>query len=211
MNLTDKRIGTLTWIINKKGREWSIYELEKNAKTLDYSATHTFVKELERNGFVTKNSKTNQYTVSNVRPLIQSISLFKPFKAKKKIRFFVPGSMSKKLKLLKKQELDYVLTLFAGAELILPYVKTEDVHAYILERDAARWMEKLLKSKVRRAEGKDANLFLLIEAQKHVFELAQNIHNHPVAPMAVLLADLFSFGGIGEEQANEILKEWIKR
>lgn len=205
--LTPKRVGILLWILGNSEQKWSIYELCKSAGTLDYSATHTFVKELEKAGFVTK--MRGKYGISNARGIVNSVSYFQPIKSRERENFFVLGDMKKKMDLLKAAKMDHAFTIFAAGELLHPYVKTEDVHAYIRKDDRDGWKNYLIAKNARRAPPKEANLVLLPVADEYYFRLAWKVKNYRVASIGVVLADLLSYGGLGEGQAQLILDEWL--
>ncbi|MEE8168073.1 MAG: hypothetical protein V3T58_04295 [Candidatus Hydrothermarchaeales archaeon] len=207
LKLTSKRAGTLTWIIENVDKKWSIYELAKDAETLDYSATHTFVKELEKAGFVIK--MRGRYRLSNAPGAVQYLSLFQPFQSRQKEDFYVLGDMKAKMKLVESSGLSYAFTLFSAGELLYPYVKTEDVHAYISTGEFDSWREYLIKEGARRAVPKEANMVLIPVGEDYYFT-GREIRNHRIAPIGIVLADLLSYGGVGREQANAIQDEWLR-
>lgn len=206
--LTDKRVGTLLWILENKDRKWSIYELSKNAETLDYSATHTFIRELEKAGFVIKSK--GRYGLSNASALIQILSVSQPFRLKEKKCFFIMGSMKSKMDAVKDGKLEHAFTLFSASELLFPYVRTEEVHVYVRREEFEKWKKYLIKKNVRRAMEKEANLTLILVDQDCHFRLSRKIRSYTIAPIGEVLSDLYSYGGIGEEQAQLIQKEWLK-
>ncbi len=207
LKLTSKRVGTLLWMMENINKKWSIYGLCKGAGTLDYSATYTFVKELEKAGFITK--IRGKYSNSNARGMVSSICYSQPIKLRERENFFVSGDMKKKMDLLKAAKMNHAFTIFAAGELLHPYVKTEDVHAYVRKRDYDGWKKYLIAKNARRAVPKEANLVLFPVAEEYYFRLAKKVKNYRIASIGVVLADLLSYGGLGEEQAKLILDEWL--
>src|SRR3989344_2601976 len=109
LELTDKRLVSILWMLKNKGKKWSIFELRKGAAAmfgkdnavyvkntkfpimdlgLTYGPTHTFVKELENSGFISKDTKTNEYGVSKAKDLVKFISLARPFAGQKTINYY---------------------------------------------------------------------------------------------------------------------------
>ncbi len=207
LRLTKKRAGTLSWIIENVGKDWSIYELEKGARTLDYSATHAFVKELKKAGFVT--IMRGKHRLSNAVGAVQYLSLFQPFRARQYEGFYAAGDMRAKMSLIESSGLPHAFTLFSAGELLFPYVKTEDVHAYVRSGDFERWKEYLFSKGVRRAAPKEANLILMPVEEDYYFT-GREIRTYRIAPTGIVLADLISYGGLGQEQAAMIQDEWLK-
>lgn len=207
LKLTSKRAGTLAWMIENVDKVWSIYEVAKEAGTLDYSATHTFVKELEKVGFVIKIK--GRYRLSNAPSAVQYLSLFQPFQSRNKEDFFVLGDMKTKMDLVGSSGLPYAFTLFSAGELLYPYVKTEDVHVYIKRQEFDSWRKYLIKEGARRATPKEANLVLIL-AWKDYYFAGREIRRYRIAPVGIVLADLLSYGGLGQEQAKMIQDEWLK-
>lgn len=202
LKLTIKRVGTLAWIIENVDKAWSIYELAKEAGTLDYSATHAFVKELEKAGFVIKTR--GRYRLSNAPGAVQYLSLFQPFRSRHKEDFFVLGDMKAKMDMVGSSGLPYAFTLFSAGELLYPYVKTEDAHAYIKKQEFDSWRKYLIKEGARRAAPKEANMVLILVGEDYYFA-GREIRNYRIAPVGIVLADLLSYGGLGQEQAEMIL------
>lgn len=206
--LTDKRVGTLLWILENRDKKWSIYELSKDAGTLDYSATHTFVKELEKAGFVIKTR--GKYGLSNAPALVQALSVSQPFRPKEKEHFFITGDMKAKMNVVKHGKLEHGFTLFSAGELLFPYVRTEEVHVYARKEEFEKWKKYLIKKDARRAVQKEANLTLILVDQDYHFRFSRKIHGYMIVPIGEVLSDLYSYGGLGEEQAKLIQKEWLK-
>lgn len=71
------------------------------------------------------------------------------------------------------------------------------------------WEERLLKAGGRRAQIGEADTFLLPTGDDFVFRFSSKRGEFRIAPMALLLADLESSGGLAQEQAGRIMKEWL--
>ena len=234
LELTEKRLVALLWILKNKEKKWSVYELGKGAAkmlgidhaiytqkkpapitnidsalALTYRPTLTFVKELEKNGFVAKDPKTNEYGVSRATDLVRLISLARPVRSMKTIGYHSDLDFTKKLGLIDKAKIPYSFTVFAGSELYRQYVKTEEIHAYLKESDVGKWEKYLISKKCLKAEKKQANLFLLPTKNPALFNASQKSRGFSVVPMPILLADLLSYGGLAQEQGEFLLEQWV--
>jgi len=232
LELTEKRLVSLLWILKNKGRKWNISELRRGAaelfgkddtvhkqKTpfhimdlaLTYGPTFTFVKELEKNGYLVKDPKTAEYAVSRAADLVKLISLARPFAGLKKQEYYSPFGFAKTMGVIKGAKFPHSFTVFAGSELYAQYVKTEQVHVYVREADLEKWAKYLLSKNCLKAETGQANLYLIPTKQDVLFRNASNIKGYSVAPMPVLLSDLLGYGGLAEEQANFLMSAWLSR
>ncbi len=117
--------------------------------------------------------------------------------------------MITKMRRLNSMGTEVAFTLFAASELLAPYVHTNNVHAYVRESSITSLQGRLLQSGGRRAELAEADLFLLPTSDESIFGFARDRGEFKIAPMAVLLADLESHGGLAREQADRIMKEWL--
>jgi hypothetical protein len=233
MELTEKRLVSLLWILRSKEKKWSIFELVKGASgmrgeedrrvytkdskgagikyadvALTYSPTHSFVKELEEKGFLYKDAKTGEYGVAKAADLVRIISLARPFNSLRAECYYSPLGFSDTIKMVGSSKLPYALTLFAGSELYRQHVKTEQVHAYISQGNEKEWEKCLLSKKCLKAERKDSNL-VLICAESAIPKQASKVKGFCVAPAPILLSDLLSFGGLAEEQGVFLLDRWL--
>ena len=230
LELTEKRIVSLLWILKNKGKKWSISELQRGAAqifgkddavykkntrfpimglALTYGPTFTFVKELEKSGFIAKDAKTAEYRVAKTGDVVKMISLARPFAGLKTLNFHSPLEFSKTMKMVQKSKLSYSFTLFTGGELYRQYVKTDQVHIYIRKGGEEKWSKYLLSKNCLKAQKSQANLFLIPAEQEAFFKNAVKVRGYSVAPTPILLSDLLSFGGLAEEQANFLMEEWL--
>jgi hypothetical protein len=230
LELTEKRIVSLLWILKNKGKKWSISELRRGAAkmlgkddavykkntrfpimnlALTYGPTFTFVKELEKSCLITKDTKTAEYGVARASDIVKMISLARPFASLKTLNYHSPFEFSKILKMIQESKLSHSFTVFAGSELYRQYVKTDQVHVYIRKGEEEKWSKYLLSKNCLKAQKSQANLFLIPTEQEAFFKDAAKVKSYSVAPMPILLSDLLSFGGLAEEQANFLMEEWL--
>ncbi|MBI4044437.1 MAG: hypothetical protein HY392_01890 [Candidatus Diapherotrites archaeon] len=208
--LTDKRLLALLWILENKGKDWSILELQKKSVSLGYGPLYNFVKELEKNGFVSLDSKTHEYRVSKAIDIIRFISLARPFRSLNAIPYYSSLDFIGNLKMVNGAKLPYAFTVFAGSELYHSYVKTDQVHMYVKEGDEKKWEKYLLSKNCLKAQKSQANIFLIPTKQQIFFTKPERIKGFSIVPTPVLLSDLFSFGGLAEEQANFLIEQWLE-
>lgn len=230
VELTEKRIVSLLWILKNKGKKWDISELRRGAATmfgkddavykkntqfptmdlaLTYGPTFTFVKELEKNGLIAKDTKTAEYGVARAGDMVKMISLARPFSSLKIINFHSPLDFHGTLKMVQKSKLLHAFTVFSGSELYRQYVKTDQVHVYIKEGEEEEWNKYLLSKKCLKAQKSHANLFLIPTSKEAFFKNSVKVKGFSIAPTPILLSDLLSFGGLAEEQANFLMEEWL--
>jgi len=230
LELTEKRLASVLWILENRGKSWSVYELRKGTAkmtetedtsykkgtripTLDTSLTYrptlSFVKELEKNGFIMKNDKTSEYSLARAPDLAKLVSLAKPVTGLKAIGYHSPHDFEGTLRLVNASKLDYSFTVFAGSEFYRPYVKTDQVHAYMREGEEKKWEEYLLSKKCLKAEKREANIFLLPTKNEALLKQAKKVKGFSIVPTPILLSDLISFGGLAEEQGRFLMEEWL--
>ena len=102
-----------------------------------------------------------------------------------------------------------IFTLFAAAELLSPYVRTNSVHAYVPQMTIDSLTTQLIGSGARRAEGSEADTFLFPTNDEYIFKLSRPRNDFRIAPMGILIADLESYGGLEQEQAIRIKNQWL--
>ena len=219
---------SIIWILENKEKSWSVYELSKGAaamvqandaqvqsngalnESLSYRPTLDFVKELEKSRFILKDSKTSEYSVARVPDLVKLVSLARPVTGLKAIGYKSPLDFEGTLRLVHGSKLEYSFTMFAGSELYRSYVMTDQVHAYIRVGEEKKWEEYLLLKKCLKAEKAHANLFLLPTKNEVLIKQAKKLKGFSIAPTTILLSDLWSFGGLGEEQARFLMDAWLE-
>lgn len=233
LELTEKRLMSVIWILENKNKSWSVYEMRKGTAkmlgaddmvykkgtrvpivnlSLTYRPVLDFVKELEKSRFILKDERTSEYSVARVPDLVKLVSLARPVTSliDKAIGYKSPLDFEGTMRLVQASGLEYSFTMFAGSELYRSYVMTDQVHAYIREGDEKKWEEYLLPKKCLRAEKAHANIFLLPTKNEVLIRQARKLKGFSIAPTPILLSDLWSFGGLGEEQARFLMDAWLE-
>ncbi len=96
-----------------------------------------------------------------------------------------------------KEDLRYAFTLMAGASLVAPFVRYEDVWVYVT-RDTRRWAEGLDLKPVQGG----GNLFFVEPYDEGVFLDLQAVEGANVVSNVQLYVDLYNYGARGREQAD---------
>lgn len=104
--------------------------------------------------------------------------------------------------------LRYAFTLFSATEQVNPYVVPSSTHLYILEKDFMEWNNVFKEFDILPTE-KDGNVICFLVGEDY-FEGVKESRGVMITSLPQLYADLFSYGGRGEEAAEKIL-EVIKR
>jgi len=208
--ITIKRIALIVWLLENVDKEISVLEATRESQALNYHATYIALKDLASVGYL-RVTRSKRYQVANAPALVNQLALTLPLRLKPMVSFFLGGGMLEKMQLLSSREVNIVFTLFAGAELLSPYVKTSMVHAYVREASIEKLTAALVDTGGRRAVAGDADTYLLPTQHNFILDFSRRMGSFRIAPIGVLLADLKSHGGLGEEQANRIMKEWLSR
>lgn len=112
--------------------------------------------------------------------------------------------MLKIVNLGRESNLQYAFTLFSATEQISPYVAPASTHIYIQKKDLKQWASIFNSQNILPAEG-GGNVVCYLVDEEYFFG-AKSVRNVSVINLAQLYVDLFSYGGRGEEAAEEILK-----
>jgi hypothetical protein len=102
----------------------------------------------------------------------------------------------------KEQGIDYALTGMAGAYLVAPFVRSDEVWAYV--RNGA---DRLVRALDLRPVSSGANVVLLDPYDSGVFQGARDLGSARVVSDVQLYVDLLKFPGRGREQAERILEK----
>lgn len=111
--------------------------------------------------------------------------------------------MTKIANVARKHKLKIAFTLFSATELVRPYVAPDTTYAYIQRKDQKNWERLLRAEQLLPSQGRGDVILLLVD-EPH-FEGVWTVRELPIVSLPQLYADLFSFGGRGEEAAEEIL------
>ncbi len=104
----------------------------------------------------------------------------------------------------RKEKMPYAFTLFSATEHVSPYVAPSTTHIYILKSDLQIWQKFFRDEKILPAE-KEGNVVCLLVNEDY-FNGIEDIRGAKIVSLSQLYADLMSFGGRGEEAAQELTK-----
>jgi hypothetical protein len=109
-------------------------------------------------------------------------------------------------------DLEYALTVLAGAQLVAPYVRPTNVHFYIRHKEEA---EPLVERLNLRPTEKGGNVSMVLPYDEGVFYGATKIRGVSVVSKVQLYVDLFNYPARGEEAAEALLRileeQWSSR
>jgi len=103
-------------------------------------------------------------------------------------------------------KIKYAFSLFSGASLIMPYTRYNRIFVYIMDRRAEVVNELQLKP-----VDSGPNITILEPYDEGVFQAKQVINNFSIVGNVQLYLDLVGYKGRGEEAANILLEEKIKK
>ena len=109
----------------------------------------------------------------------------------------------------RKEKMSYAFTLFSATEHISPYVAPSTTHVYILKSDLPIWQRFFREEKILPAE-KEGNVVCLL-VEEDYFKNIEDVRGTNIVSLPQLYADLMSFGGRGEEAAQELSRIIDKR
>ncbi len=105
-------------------------------------------------------------------------------------------------------KLPYAFTLFSATEYINPFVAPSDTYLYIRKKDIKAWQSMFKQENMLPTE-KNGNVICLLVDEEY-FEGVWEARDAMVTSIPQLYADLFSYGGRGEEAAIELAKRYFK-
>lgn len=188
-------------LLNERVKKLKLRELSAKAK-VSLGMTVKVINALESTGYI---SKKNGIKVLNWEKLLKAWSYAVSIKENKKIEFLAPERpqyLIKKISNLLIKEL-YAFTLFSATEIIAPYTAPDKVHLYIFKDIAKQISEILVKNNIMPAE--EGNIVCYLVDEKYFYG-AKDVRDTKIISLPQLYVDLVSYGGRGEESAEQILK-----
>ncbi len=96
----------------------------------------------------------------------------------------------------------YAFTLFSATEIVAPYVAPDKVHLYVLKGEEKKISELFQNNGILPAE--QGNIICYLVDQNHFYG-TQQVQRVKVIALPQLYVDLVSYGGRGEEAAEQVL------
>lgn len=180
------------------------------AKTCDMSPAGVYLvaELLESKGYVTR-EKDRSIRVTDPSRLLQDWAQNWTIDRNGVSRYFSFGRGSNDIiadlaKSAQAQGIEYALTGLAGAYLVAPFVRSDEVWTYV-KGDS----ERLVKALDLRPVSSGANIVLLKPYDPGVFQGAREISGVRVVSDVQLYVDLLKFPGRGREQAEQVLEKTL--
>lgn len=187
-------------LLNEKNKKLKLRELASKAK-VSLGMTVRIVNALESCGYL---EKKRGIKVVNWENLLKSWAYTVSIKENPRIEFLGaerPQYLIKKISQLLGKEV-YAFTLFSATEIILPYVAPNKVHLYILKDREKKISDIFVKSGIMPAE--EGNIVCYLVDEKHFYG-SYEARNIKIISLPQLYVDLISYGGRGEEAAEQIV------
>ena len=160
---------------------------------------------LERSGYITIRSRirlTDTYRLIKAWGYMYSIRELEhsDFLSAERPQYVI----SKIANWARKEKVDYAFTLFSATEFVSPYVAPSSTYLYILRSDVQRWQTFFREERILPAEREGNVVCLLVD--NDYFKGNEEVRGATIVSPAQLYADLMSFGGRGEEAAQEVFR-----
>jgi len=190
------------------GSNLRLSALAKKAKITPAMAKRLVLR-LERSGYVTIRGGIK---VINPKKLIRAWGYSYSIRELERLEFmaaerpqYIMLKIANKARLWK---LPYAFTLFSATEHVSPYVVPSDTYLYVLKKDVEAWSSVFRDENILPAE-KEGNIVLLLVDEDY-FEGVWATRDMSIVSLPQLYADLFSYGGRGEEAAEELISKVLK-
>lgn len=188
-------------LLNEKDKKLKLRELADKAK-VSLGMAVRIVGALESCRQV---EKKGGIRVISREKLLRAWSYTVSIEENKRIEFLAPERpqyLIKKISdLLRKER--YAFTLFSATEIVFPYVAPDKVHLYIRE-DRKEEISRLLgREGIMPAE--KGNIICYLVDEKHFYG-SEEVRGVKIISLPQLYVDLVSYGGRGEEAAEQVLK-----
>ncbi|MBU4284246.1 MAG: hypothetical protein KKA61_04110 [Nanoarchaeota archaeon] len=190
------------------GSNLRLSALAKKAKITPAMAKRLVLR-LERSGYVTIKGGIK---VINPKKLMRAWGYSYSIRELERLEFmaaerpqYIMLKIANKARLWK---LPYAFTLFSATEHVSPYVVPSDTYLYVLKKDVEAWSSVFRDENILPAE-KEGNIVLLLVDEDY-FEGVWATRDMSIVSLPQLYADLFSYGGRGEEAAEELISKVLK-
>ena len=207
---SDKASLILRKLIFEKDKNWGIRQLA-GAIDLDPGFVSRMAKELEKRNYVVRvNSKIR---IRNAKAIIDDWVHEYSYKKNRATKFFSlagnPGEIIEALGQLKiPKNVNYALSLHAGASLISPHAVFDSVHIYVQNQQVVDYFVKQLKLKL--VDQGENVVFLFPYYKYSVFYDKQKRKGQWVVSDIQLYLDLYNYPIRGLEQAEHLYEKGLK-
>ncbi len=187
-------------LLNEKNKKLKLRELSSKAK-VSLGMTVRIVGALESCGYL---KKIRGIKVVDWEKLLKSWAYTVSIKENPSIEFLGaerPQYLIKKISQLLRKEV-YAFTLFSATEIIAPYVAPNKVHLYILKESEKKISSLLTREGIMPAE--EGNIICYLVDEEYFYG-SKEVRNIKIISLPQLYVDLLSYGGRGEEAAEQIV------
>ncbi len=193
-------------VLESPSRRWLLQEIASTAK-VSLGQTYNVVKKLIDEEYLEKTKKGLKLS-KPLELLGQWSSVYSITETNKIESFYLSENIYKTLimrlaDIAEMESYSYAFTLFAGANFIIPYVRTPHVHLYLLGD-----VDKFAKKTNLKPVTSGGNVHLIHPYDEGVFNPIQTIERVRVVGNIQLYLDLLNYPARGKEQA-EVLREKV--
>lgn len=195
-------------ILENPSRRWLLQNIASTAK-VSLGQTYNVIKKLINEEYLERTEKGLK--LSKPSELLKQWSSAYSITEMNKIESFylsenVYKTLIKRLAdIAEKENYSYAFTLFAGANFIIPYVRTPNVHLYLLGD-----IDKFAKKASLKPVTSGGNVHLIFPYDEGIFNPIQTIARVRIVGNIQLYLDLLNYPARGKEQA-EVLREKLVR
>ncbi len=193
-------------LLNERQKKLRLRELAGKAQ-VSLGMTAKVVETLVSCGHLKKKAGAR---VVSWEKLLQAWSGTVSVKENEKIEFLAaerPQYLIKKISSLLRKE-TYALTLFSATEIAAPYVAPDTVHLYILKGREKQISNIFVKQGIMPAEKGNIKCYIVDD---NYFYGSQEIRGVKIISLPQLYIDLISYGGRGDEAAENVLSLMRKK
>ena len=208
---SDKASLILRAIFSDKEKQWGVRQLAQLIN-LDPGFVSRMARELEKRNYVAR--LNSRIKLRDPKGIMEDWVQAYNYKKNDQLRYFYLAKESDEIldKLRQidiPEEVQYALSLHAGANLVSPYAVYNEVHIYVPNNDAMNFFMRELKLK---AVEQGENIIFLLPYYKHsVFYGKQKIKGLWVVSDIQLYLDLYNYPIRGLEQAEHLYEKRLKK
>jgi len=208
---SDKASLILRELLKDPKRQWGVRELAKKIR-LDPGYVSRMAKSLSESGYASRAG--GKLEILSPKEILDDWVRAYDLKRNEQHRFFVLASDVKSiLQRLRKidvpREVEYALSVQAGASLVAPHAVYKEVHMYVSNSVGVEFFKKKLD--LNEAD-QGANLMLMMPYYKHsVFYDSREIEELRVVSDIQLYLDLYGYPVRGMEQAEHLYDKQLKK
>jgi hypothetical protein len=193
-------------MLENSSKSWRFEELS-NISVTSIGQVHKVIKKLENEELI----KKDEEGIKLSRPselLNRWSSTYNIIQENKTDSYYISENSNEKIieklvNIASKEKFTYSFTLFAGANMIIPYIRTQQIHLYLSGNK-----DEFVKKSGLKPVTSGGNVHIITPYDEGIFNPIQTINKIKVVGNIQLYLDLVNYPARGKEQA-EILREKI--